>query len=206
MPRIRSLSSSTSGRVRRQASESAALTSHKDTANTAAVSDTARPDDGVNDVVPEPAGGADTAPDLGGGFEERELRAGQLLVVPAVLGPQDLHGAGDQDVADPLESTFLPPRRDDTAARAARRLVSFDNDLAPAVLQDGGRDDGVVEQVEDAGGSVRRRPRWAQSRLVVPFLVECWTHSSQQGHGPPFLAATRNQFPRTTKRQQSRGP
>jgi len=44
MPSIRGLNSSTSGRVRRQASVSAARTIHQDTANAAAVSDTARPE------------------------------------------------------------------------------------------------------------------------------------------------------------------
>jgi hypothetical protein len=52
-------------------------------------------DDGVNDRVAEPAGGPGPARDLGGGFEEREPGAVRFLAVPAVLGPEDLHGAGD---------------------------------------------------------------------------------------------------------------
>jgi hypothetical protein len=55
---------------------------------------------------------------------------------------------------DPLEAPFLPPRRDNTAARAARWLVAFNDDLAPAISQHRGEDDAVVGQVEDAGGSV----------------------------------------------------
>lgn len=37
-------------------------------------------------------------------------------------GP-DIHGAGDADIADPLEAPFLPPLRQDTAGCAAWWLV-----------------------------------------------------------------------------------
>jgi hypothetical protein len=57
----------------------------------------AGPDDRVNDMVPEQGRGAGAARDLGGGFEEREPRTGRLIAVPAVLGREDFHGAGDAD-------------------------------------------------------------------------------------------------------------
>jgi hypothetical protein len=78
--------------------------------------------------------------------------------VPAVLGPEDFHSAGDRDVPDPLEAAFLPPCRDDTATRAAGWLVRLNNDPATAVSKDTCGNDTVVGQVKDAGGSVRRRP------------------------------------------------
>ncbi|MDQ0212483.1 helix-turn-helix domain-containing protein [Arthrobacter bambusae] len=31
-----------------------------------------------------------------------------LLALPAVLGPEDLHGSGDGNVPDPPEAAFLP--------------------------------------------------------------------------------------------------
>ena len=78
-------------------------------------------DDRVNDVVPEPAGGAGAARHLSGGFKEREPGTLGFHAVPAVLGPEDLNGAGDRNVADPVEAPFLPPRRHHTAGRAARQ-------------------------------------------------------------------------------------
>jgi hypothetical protein len=56
------------------------------------------PDPRTGSGVAGPAGGTGTSRDLGGGFEEREPRAGPFLAVPAVLGPQELHGSGDGDV------------------------------------------------------------------------------------------------------------
>lgn len=131
----------------------------------------AGPDDRVNDLVPVPAGGPRPAGDLGGGFKEREPRTGRRLAVPAVLGPEDLHGPGNRDIPDPLETLLLPPRCHDTAGGAARGLVGFDNDPAPAIGQHAGRDDAVVGQVEDAGGSVRRHPgRLIQGSWSCPWL------------------------------------
>ena len=48
---------------------------------------------------------------------------------------------------------FLPPGCDDSAAWAARKRVSFDDDLTP-VSGHGRGDDTVVGQVEEDGGSV----------------------------------------------------
>lgn len=125
--------------------------------------------DRVNNLVSEPGRGAGTARDLGGGFIEREPRAGRFLTVLAVLGPADLHGSGDGDVLDPLEAAFLSPRRHNTAARAARWLVGLDDDLAAPIGQQADGHDAVARQVEDASGSVGRH----NDRLVVLFLVEC---------------------------------
>lgn len=78
-------------------------------------------DDLVNDLVAEPGSGAGTARVLGGGFVERETRAGHFLAMPAVLGPENLDGASDRDVPNPLKAAFLPPRCDNTAGGAARQ-------------------------------------------------------------------------------------
>lgn len=79
--------------------------------------------------------------------KNRRPRAGRLPAVPAVFGPEDLHGAGDVKVADPMDEPFLPSRCDDTSW-AARWLVGLDNDVAPVVVQDGSGDIAVVGQVE----------------------------------------------------------
>ena len=68
---------------------------------------TAGADGGINDVVPEPACGAGSARDLCGGFEEQEPGTLGFLAVPAVLGPEDLHGAGHGNVANPLDEYWL---------------------------------------------------------------------------------------------------
>lgn len=108
------------------------------------------------------------ARDLDVGFEEREPGTFRFLALPAVLGPADLHGASHGDIADALETPFFTPRRHGTAAGAARWLVGFDNNPAPAIVREGRGDDAVIGQVDDAGGSVVRRPLGsikAQSRL-----------------------------------------
>jgi hypothetical protein len=169
MPSIRGLSLSTSGSRSRQASFSAARTIHQDTAKPEAVSDTALPDDDrIHQLVPEPASRAGEARGLWRGFEERHPVAGWFFAVPAVLGPEHIHGPGDRNIAKPLEAPLLAPGSNDAAARAARWLVRFDDDL-PSASSDGGGNDAVIGQVEEDGGSVGCDP----GRLVVLFQVEC---------------------------------
>jgi hypothetical protein len=88
----------------------------------------ARADERVDDEVTEAYRGPGTVGNMGGGFEEREPAAAHFVAEPTVPGPEDLHGAGDRDVPDRLEAPFLPPRCDDTARRAARRLAGLDDD------------------------------------------------------------------------------
>jgi hypothetical protein len=57
--------------------------------------------------------------DLGRGFKERQPVASRLVAVPAVLGLEHFHRAGDGNIAEPLESPSLRPGSDDAAARAA---------------------------------------------------------------------------------------
>ncbi|MCY1237542.1 hypothetical protein D9M72_502440 [compost metagenome] len=141
------------GHGRKQASVSGARTIPHDSATGATVSDTARPELMTASTTRSRSRAVDR--DLGGGgFEECEPRAGRFFAAPAVLGPEDFHGASDRDVLDPLDAAFLPPRRHDTAGRPSLWLVGFDNDPAHCVVQNGGRDDKVVRQ--DAGGSVGR--------------------------------------------------
>ncbi|MDQ0000115.1 hypothetical protein J2W15_003628 [Pseudarthrobacter sulfonivorans] len=141
---------------------------------------------------PEPAGGPGTARDLSRGFKERKPWAGPFLAVPAVFGPENFHGAGDRDVPDPLDMSFLPPGRYDTAGRAARWLVGFDNDPAAPVVQDGGGNDAVVGQVEDAGGSVGGHPgRLSQGSWSCSWLNARHTHPSR-ATGPSVIYDTRS--------------
>lgn len=60
-------------------------------------------------------------------------------------------------LAQPLHTLFLPAGGDDPAARATQWLIGFDDDL-PATGTDGGRNDTVVGQVEEDGGSVGCHP------------------------------------------------
>jgi hypothetical protein len=73
----------------------------------------------------------------------------------------------------PNHTTDGPPKQrifNDTAARAARWLVGFDDDL-PSASSDGDGNDAVVGQVEEDGGSVGCDPdrlvqgSWSCSRL-----------------------------------------
>jgi hypothetical protein len=55
----------------------------------------ARADDRVDELVPEPAGGADTAWDFWRGFKERQPVASRLFAVPAVS--EHIHRPGDKE-------------------------------------------------------------------------------------------------------------
>lgn len=61
---------------------------------------------GINDRgdkhVPQPAGGAGPPRDLEGGFEERPAGTFGFIAEISVLGPDDLHRAGDGNVPDAL--------------------------------------------------------------------------------------------------------
>ncbi len=174
MPSIRGLSSSTSGRVRRQASVTAARTVHHETPNAAAVSDTARPERITAATTWSRSRPVDRA------------RRGTWTV------DSNLHGAGDRNVPDPLEAPFLPLRRDNTAAGTARWLVNFDDDLAAPIGQHAGGDDAVVGQVEDAGGSVERHNgRLSQGSWSWSWLNARHTHPSR-AMGALFIYDTKS--------------
>ena len=132
---------------------------HQDTANAAAVTDTARPELMAASITwfrSLLVGRAGVRPVR---WIRRTTVAGSRLhTAPAVLGLEDLHSAGHGNFPDPLEAPFLPPRRDEIAAGACRWQAGFDNDLAPTILQDGGGNDAVVGQLESAGSSVGRHP------------------------------------------------
>lgn len=64
-----------------------------------------------------------------------------------------VHRPGDGNIAQSLNTTFFPPGRNDPTARAARKLVGFNDHLPPAGINNGGND-AVVGQVEENGGSV----------------------------------------------------
>lgn len=68
---------------------------------------------------PEAGGGAGTERDLGHGFKLGEAVTRWPLAVPAVLGRQRLHRAGDRTITEPLEAPLLH-REAMHPARAAR--------------------------------------------------------------------------------------
>jgi hypothetical protein len=155
-----------------QASVTAARTIHQDTAKPAAVSDTALPErmTASTSWSRSPGRGAGTARHLWRAFEERKPVARRLFAVPAVLGPGHVHQTGNANITESLNAAFLPAGRDDPAARAARKLVAFDDHL-PLAGNSSGENDSVVGQDKENGGSVSCDPgrldrgSWSCSRL-----------------------------------------
>ena len=185
----------------RQASFSAARTIHQDTANAAAVSETARPERMTASTSwsrSRPVERARRGTWAVDSKNESRSHAGSSQY-QRYLDQSTSTAPATGMSRSPLEAAFLPPRRDDTAARAARWLVGFDDDLAPAIGEHGGGDDAVVGQVEEDGGSVGCDPgRLVQGSWSCSRLNARHTHPSRATG--PFVFNDTNSIPHQPRR------